>query len=74
MKMLTALPSGDWSMIVFRGDLIFVCPEHAPRLWDASGQVMLTLGGSDVFAINTVPPAEEDPQMPLVMPGSETKQ
>jgi hypothetical protein len=75
MKILTSLPPGDWTMIVFRGDLVFACPTHAPRLLDVQSGLLIELSPNGVFTVMEEE-IEEDSSVPesLLVPGPETKQ
>ena len=74
MKILKALPEGDWSAIVFRGDIIFACSTHPPYLFDVNSGKLMRFEPEGVFALVEEKPEPEEEPLPIIIPGPETKQ
>lgn len=76
MKTMTTLPEGDWSAIVFRGDILFVSPQHPPYLFDVIHGKLRQFDETGVFAlvVNDEPEPEDEEIFPTVLPPHETKQ
>lgn len=74
MKILHSLPPGDWRVILWRGDLIFACPQHPPRILDVKNGMIHELKPDSVSVISDFPEEVIKIDGAIEAPGSDLTQ